>query len=78
MLLPTTGDAFDFDSMGLFLGILEGRVRLMRGEDDGEGALSRLLRVNGLEACASDLVAKVVFAGDVGGEIAESGLLWRE
>lgn len=80
MLLPITGDAFDkvFDSIGLFLGLLEGRFRLIRGEDDGGGALSRLLRVNGLEARAGDLVAKVGFAGEVGGEIAGFRLLWRE
>jgi hypothetical protein len=71
------GDAFDkiLDSMGPFFGLLEGRVRLNMGEDEGkgEGPLSRLLRMNGLETRAN-----VTGRIGLGGEIAAFRLLRNE
>ena len=77
--LPILGDTFDkiFDKTGPFLGLLAGGVRLIR-EDGNGAALSRLLRVKGLEARAIVRVAKVDWAGVDGGEVAESRLLRRE
>ena len=70
------GDAFDkiLDSMGPFFGPSEGRVRLNMGEDEGEGPLSRLFRMNGLETRAN-VTGRIT---GLGGEIAASRLLRNE